>query len=214
LEGISAKMKAARQAEKPLSNSFRPHDAVRVKELEEFARQTPTKTKDPMGQSYPGTPPRSDSSPFATRVREQQKQLADWILQQPDQAQLDPADIYKRSLEINKGDAFNANLTAHNLMKDVTASERGDGSEEIRQRDAQIEKRLLNLREPKDPHRAEKMGPWYHLFGLGVAGAAANGATLGIVKDGAQQAFDKIPRTGTDPGKTATDAWAAKAFRY
>lgn len=207
-------MKAARQGENRWLNSFRPQDAFRVEELRNFARQTPISTKDPLGKEYQGKPPRDDHSHFATRVRDRQRQLADWILERPDNAQLDPADIYKKSLELNQGDAFNANLTAHNLMKDVTASERGAGSAEIRERDSQIENRLINLREPNDPHRSEKMGPWYHFFGMGVAGAAAHGASFGAIRDGAQQAFNEVPRSGTDPGKTATDAWAAEAFRY
>ena len=214
LDRISSKMKAARRGENRWLNSFRPQDAARVDELRNFARQAPVTTTDPLKKEYQGMPPRDDSSHFATRVKDQQKQLADWILGQSDKARLDPADIYKKSLELNQGDAFNANLTAHNLMKDVTASERGAGSPEIRQRDSQIENRLINLREPNDPNRSEKMGPWYHFFGLGVAGAAANGASLGVVRDGAQRAFDEVPRSGTDPGKTATDAWAARAFRY
>ena len=216
LESITSKMKQVRQAEKPLRNSFRPHDLVHLNELKDFARKAPVATTDPMGHRYPEAPPRTDSSPFATRVRQQEKQLGDWILKQSGENKLDPADIYKKSLELNQGDAFNANLTAHNLMKNLTASERNATSStpEIRQRDSQIENRLMNLRESNDPNLQDKMGPWYHLFGIGVAGAAANGATFGAVKNGGQQAFDQVPRTGSDPGKTATDAWAAKAFRY
>ena len=212
LEKVNGKMKEVRRGEK--SNSYGPAEWLRTQELQTFAKKGPTASKDPGGNLHPEEPPRVDKSEFATRVREQQKQLGDWILKQPARGQLDPADIYEKSLELNRGDAFNAHLTAHNLMKDVTASERGavSSTDEIRQRDSQIESRLQNLRESNDPNRADKMGPWYHLFGIGLASAAANGTPVGFAVNGGEMAFKQVPRTGTDPGKTATDAWAAKAF--
>ncbi|MEB3186845.1 MAG: hypothetical protein VKP72_05320 [bacterium] len=142
-------------------------------ELQKFASQSPTKT------GMPEMPPRIDKSYFAESVRPQVKKLGDWILGQPSGSSLTPADVYKKSLELNKNNTFEARLTAHNLMKDVTASSRGavSSTAEIRARDQQIESRLINLRESSDKN-PDKMGPWYRFFGAGLADSVMQGGVV------------------------------------
>lgn len=166
-------------------------------ELQKFADQSPTKT------SKPEMPPRVDKSFFAESVRPQVKQLGDWILTHPPDAKLNPADIYKKSLELNKNNTFEARLTAHNLLKDVTASVRGatSSSPEIKARDHQIQARLMNLREANDSN-PDKMGPWYRFFGTGVADAVFQGHRVDSVDRCGDLGEDRIT-------KAAVKMWSA-----
>ncbi|MEB3185982.1 MAG: hypothetical protein VKP72_00930 [bacterium] len=181
--------------------------AISRVDLVNFLHQAPTNAKDTGGKQFKENPPRIDRSEFATIVRPQQKQLENWVLSKPSGTQLDPADIYKKSLEINSGNPFLARLTVHNLMKDVTASSRNAGSStpQIRERDSRIESRLLNLREKNDPnYSSDKMGPWYHMFGIAVADAAMLGG--GRLAD--------MVTPSNDRGKNSTDAWSVDAFSH
>lgn len=170
-----------------------------------------------------GTPPSKDKNRFAERVRTQVAALGDWILRQPPNAKLTPTDIYQQALKLNRGDAFNARLTAHNLMKEVAATESGHPQTDGVRNNA-INERLINLRDPRtkgEGNYTDKMGPWYHLFSMGVISAAAKGATLGsgwAADLVGQMANEKVKGRTNEPGRVndvqeeAVRLWANRVF--
>ncbi|MEB3196451.1 MAG: hypothetical protein VKP62_04535 [Candidatus Sericytochromatia bacterium] len=206
------------------SNSFTAEDlGERWKELHQFVSES--RAPAALADGTPaGTPPSKDKNHFAERVRTQVAELGDWVLSQPATAKLTPTDIYRKSLEINHGDAFDARLTAHNLVKEVAATESGHPQTDAARNNA-ISQRLVNIRDPHtkdDGNYRDKMGPWYHAFVVGVVSAAAKGITGSngaadiagkTANDAAKQRSDGPGRVG-DPQKEAARLWANRAFDF
>lgn len=119
-----------------------------------------TRTPDKLGA--PGSTPES-------RLRE--AMLAE-------KGPLEPADVLKLSLQVNGNDYFLASLAAHNVLKDACSTERRLHAKQamdpaVAAQDLAIIGRLANLRAPDGPNSTEKMGPWYHVFGLATLDAGS-----------------------------------------
>jgi hypothetical protein len=92
---------------------------------------------------------------------------------------LTPADVMKMALEATNGNYPAAMLTAHNFLKNVAYKGRGStsgvgmlmptGGEEYI---VDVASRLVNLR--GDPGKADKLGPWYHMFGILFLGSVTS----------------------------------------
>jgi hypothetical protein len=195
------------------SNSFTALDAVRHgQELFSFLSESRDHKALSDGTAA-GKPPSKDTNRFAERVRPQVAALGDWVLRQPPDAKLTPANIYEQALKINKGDAFNARLTAHNMMKEVAATESGHPQTDIARNNA-INQRLINLRDPQtkgDGNYGDKMGPWYHLFAVGVISGAARGTleSAGAAGVVAGAATGNAPTAVTGALAVLGSGWAA-----
>jgi hypothetical protein len=100
-----------------------------------------------------------------------------------------PGDVLGAALKITKGDYWLATLVCHNLLKEVTYAERdkrqavvgwnakspGRANLWILIDPGTLTAKLPNLRPPGDPQEADKMGPWYHMFGLFFIGGMTTG---------------------------------------
>jgi hypothetical protein len=91
---------------------------------------------------------------------------------------LDPADVLKMALEVTNGNLPLANLTVHNLFKYIAYNGRPNASfqnaspHNLRSGDyLKIVDKLGSLR-PSGSKSTDKMGPWYHFFGLQTAASA------------------------------------------
>jgi hypothetical protein len=155
---------------------------------------------------------------------------------------LQPNDILKLALQATNGDYPLAMLTAHNLLKELTyasrapnggvaalvgwaADDRGTDDDAINGSHAGYEVRspaqvqaligkLANLRGASDPLSADKMGPWYHVYGVLFVGSVTTGteATSGAW-------FENITRwlkLGSRPDSTKEfiNACAGQLARY
>jgi hypothetical protein len=174
-------------AEGKKSNSANPLELLALKE---YVTPKPTES-----------PPRLSTSKFSTETREQEKSLRSWVLSQEAGADLEPSDIYKKSLELNNGDSHKATLTAYNMLTNVTSSVRGGKATETeKNEDRKIMDRLVSLRPSDTKYSTDKMGPWYHLFGVGVAsqyglgGVASFVSKMGPGGDTEKEAIDDLGR--------------------
>jgi hypothetical protein len=117
---------------------------------------------------------------------------------------LEPADVYGQALKLNGGDSKKAALTAYNMLTNVTSSVRGGKATEAEKaRDQEIMGKLASLRPSDSKLSGEKMGPWYHMFGIGVA------AQYGV---GGFAAFMSANGPGGDPEKKSIDGLARDSF--
>jgi hypothetical protein len=155
---------------------------------------------------------------------------------------LQPNDVLKYALETTNGDYPLAMLTAHNLLKELTyasrvpngggtalvawnADDRGADTDAINASYAGYDVRsvaevqaligkLSNLRGANDPGRADKMGPWYHLYGVLFVGSVTSGseATFGAWFEN----FTRWLKLGSapDPTKEFINACAGQLARY
>lgn len=80
-----------------------------------------------------------------------------------DKNNLTPKDVMKFALDATGGDYGLASLAAHNLLKNLTYNGRFNGPESLSKDDTAIISKLGNLR---DSNSSDKMGPWYHFFGV------------------------------------------------
>ncbi|MFN8576598.1 MAG: hypothetical protein U0354_07055 [Candidatus Sericytochromatia bacterium] len=79
---------------------------------------------------------------------------------------LTPADVLKFALDATKGDYGLASLAANNLLKNLTYRGRFEGAQSLSKDELAIVSKLGNLRESNS---GDKMGPWYHFFGIQAA---------------------------------------------
>jgi hypothetical protein len=153
-----------------------------------------------------------------------------------------PNHVLKLALETTHGDYPLAMLTMHNLLKELTyasrepnggnsallgwnAEDRGTGTDVINASHAGYDVhspvevqaligKLSNLREANDPARTDKMGPWYHLYGVLFVGSVTSGteATLGAWSEN----FTRWLKLGSapDPTKEFINACAGQLARY
>lgn len=221
LEAQTAEFRAvARRHER--GNSLTPFDAaLSGKALFSFLSEP--RGAGALADGTPGgKPPSKDKNEFAERVRPQVAALGDWVLSQPASAKLTPTDIYEQALKLNRGDAFDARLTAHNMLKEVGATEAGHPQTDAARNNA-INERLVNIRDPRtrdEGNYRDKMGPWYHLFAVGVITAATKGVTgsngmadlLGkVTNDKVKERSDGPGRRG-DAQEEAARLWANRVF--
>lgn len=117
---------------------------------------------------------------------------------------LGPADVFGLSLDVCDGDYPLAMLTCHNMLKEVAYSKRHMGMEAtfgwdtIDRRDEQeivahdkshigeVIGKLVNVRPSGDRFEFDKMGPWYHMFGLFFLSSVTSsdyGGALGWVEN-------------------------------
>jgi hypothetical protein len=90
---------------------------------------------------------------------------------------LEPAELMALSLKANGNNYFLASLAAHNVLKNATCTERRLHDKrpvpaDIATHDQAIIAKLVNLRDPNSPDLKDKMGPWYHMFGMATWDAA------------------------------------------
>lgn len=129
---------------------------------------------------------RSDNIYAAVTENTEQKLRMAILKAQPDS--LLPWHVMRMALDASDGSYPLAVLTAHAVLKTAAKLGRSDGQtpmfsragqnkwdevEKLRKKlspHSEIAKRLRNLR-PKDDTTADKLGPWYHAFGLLSAGA-------------------------------------------
>jgi hypothetical protein len=113
--------------------------------------------------------------------------LADRIAASP--GDLMPDQVLGMALDVCSGDYWAATLTVHNLLKEVTYAQRTGqqpvvGWDNANAMDAgqwklipasSVIDRLRNLRPAGDQFASDKMGPWYHMFGLFFIGGMTSG---------------------------------------
>jgi hypothetical protein len=153
-----------------------------------------------------------------------------------------PNDVLKLALETTSGDYPLAMLTAHNMLKELTyasrepngassallgwdADDRGSDTDAITLNHAGYDVRspaqvraligkLSNLRETNDPLVNDKMGPWYHLYGVLFVGSVTTGteATFGAWFEN----FTRWLKLGSRPDTTKEfiNACAGQLARY
>ncbi len=106
---------------------------------------------------------------YAKLTQGYESQLRQQILAAP--GRLTPADVMRLALSATNGNYTLATMTAHNFLKNVTYMGRDLAARQVfipANKDArelaQIVAKLENLR--GEPGAADKMGPWYHGFGV------------------------------------------------
>lgn len=87
-----------------------------------------------------------------------------------DKANLGPEDVLKLALDASGGDYTQAALAAHNLLKYVAYTGRENLSH-LNNDELALVNKLGNLRPTGSKNEADKMGPWYHFFGVLAMGA-------------------------------------------
>jgi hypothetical protein len=155
---------------------------------------------------------------------------------------LQPNNVLDLALQTTAGDYPLAVLTAHNLLKELTyasrepglggtallgwnADDRGTDVDVINaahvgydvRTPAQVQAmigKLWNPREANDPMRADKMGPWYHLYGVLFVGSVTTGteATLGAWTENVTRWVHLGSKP--DPTKEFINACAGQLARY
>ncbi|MBC7475028.1 MAG: hypothetical protein H7263_12105 [Candidatus Sericytochromatia bacterium] len=83
-----------------------------------------------------------------------------------DKKNLTPSDVIKLSLDATNGDYGLASLTAHNFLKNITYRGRQEGVKSLSKDEITIISKLGNLRQSDSN---DKLGPWYHFFGVQTA---------------------------------------------
>ncbi|MEW6433553.1 MAG: hypothetical protein AB1730_18760 [Myxococcota bacterium] len=132
-----------------------------------------------------------------------------------------PQDVMAAALDVCHQDYWLATLTAHNLLKEVTYAARtdgyafvgwtkGDNSDDLSIDAKSITSRLIDLRPEGDPNFGDRMGPWYHAFGLFFVGGITSGAEAQLMAD--LENVTRLLRAGSPPdeGKERVNAWAAR----
>lgn len=106
---------------------------------------------------------------YAKLTQGYESQLRQQILASP--GRLTPADVMRMALSATNGNYTLATMTAHNFLKNVTYMGRALTAQQVfipankdAREIAQIVSKLENLR--GEPGAADKMGPWYHGFGV------------------------------------------------
>lgn len=132
-----------------------------------------------------------------------------------------PADVLAAALDVCHQDYWLATLTAHNLLKEVTYAERtdghafvgwtkGDNTDDLRIDPKSISSKLIDLRPDGDKNFGDRMGPWYHAFGLLYVGGVTSGTEAQVLSD--VENLTRLLRAGSPPdeGKERVNAWAGK----
>jgi len=146
-------------------------------------------------------------------------QLAARIRNAP--GKLAPHDVLAMSLDVCRDDYSLATLTAHNLLKEVAYAERrneecvtgvapgrkGDLYTTILPRD--ISRKLIDLRPEGDAVFYDRMGPWYHAFGLFFVGGIASGTDAQVFAE--IENLTRVFNRGSAPDyfKERINTWAA-----
>lgn len=136
---------------------------------------------------------------------------------------LAPDDILGMALDVCSGDYWLAMLTAHNMLKEVTYAERlrqspvlgwnGAKPDDATQfqivRPGDVISKLSNLRQPGDQFFNDKMGPWYHMYGLLFIGGMASGSEADFMAW--MENMTRKLHLGSDPDRFKEDmnTWAA-----
>lgn len=194
-------------------------------------------TRDRVLPAEEGDPGAGEAAP----PESYEQRLAARILGEEAAGPLMPRGVTRLALEVADGDYPLATLAAHNLLKEVTYTTRPGGSGRALvgwdpadrgspaaaeagdhpgyvwlERDAveRLAERLAQLREEGDPAAADRMGPWYHFYGVLFLAAVTSGA------EGSAAAWAEIlaryaglgsPR---DPGKEFVNRCAARLARH
>lgn len=132
-----------------------------------------------------------------------------------------PDDVLSAALDVCHNDYWLATLTAHNLLKEVTYAERtdghafvgwtkGDNTDDLRIDPKSISSKLIDLRPDGDKNFGDRMGPWYHSFGLLYVGGVTSGTEAQILSD--VENLTRLLRAGSPPdeGKERVNSWAGK----
>lgn len=132
-----------------------------------------------------------------------------------------PQDVLSAALDVCGQDYWLATLTAHNLLKEVTYASRtdgyafvgwtkGDNSDDLSIDPRSITSKLIDLRPDGDPKFSDRMGPWYHAFGLFFVGGITSGTEAQLMAD--LENFTRLLRAGSPPdeGKERVNSWAGK----
>lgn len=135
---------------------------------------------------------------------------------------LTPDRVLGMALDAADGDYWLAMLTAHNLLKEVTYAEREqrkavlgrlsdkpyDGRAWVEINPAKVTSKLRNLRQPFDQFAEDKMGPWYHMYGLLFVGGVTSGSEAEFLAG--TENFTRALGLGStnDPFKEQMNRWA------
>jgi hypothetical protein len=136
---------------------------------------------------------------------------------------LAPGDVLGMALDVCSGDYWLATLTAHNMLKEITYAERSghqpvlgwngantDDATKFRiVRAGDVTGKLANLRPTGDQFIKDKMGPWYHLYGLLFIGGMASGNEADYLAW--MENMTRKLHLGSDPDRFKEDmnTWAA-----
>lgn len=145
-------------------------------------------------------------------------QLAAKIRSSP--GKLAPHEVLAMSLDVCRDDYSLATLTAHNLLKEIAYAERrndesvigvapgrkGDLYTTVLPRD--ISRKLIDLRPEGDAVFYDRMGPWYHAFGLFFVGSVASGTDAQIFAE--IENLTRVFKLGSAPDyfKERINTWA------
>jgi len=166
------------------SSMYLPHPIARAFiNTNMWALGNPLEWKAWIQESAKGTPPRLGTRTMDIKTRvpgangdaSLETKLAMWLANSP--GNVTPAQLLRMSLEVNNMDYTMALLTCHNLLKNMTASERGaQGSKNqltwlgqkmtLAQRDSSLSSKLVNMRPPGD-NRSD-LDVWYHTYAIGL----------------------------------------------
>jgi hypothetical protein len=129
-----------------------------------------------------------------------------------------PQDVLAASLDVCGNDYWLATITAHNLLKEVTYTQRlhqqamigWDNSGVITISPTDIANKLIDLRPEGDPKFSDRMGPWYHSFGLFFVGGITSGTEAQLLAD--VENFTRMLHAGSpsDYGKERVNMWAGR----
>lgn len=137
--------------------------------------------------------------------------------------ELGPDQVLGLALDVTGGDYWLATLAAHNLLKEVAYASRSGqiplvGWDPDNPNDAtkwkllksdDILGKLRQLRAPGDPHVKDKIGPWYHMYGLFFVGGMLSGDEADFMA-GAENLTRKLGLgSSSDPFKEDMNVWAA-----
>jgi len=137
-------------------------------------------TEDELGKLPPVSSANTGDDLDQRGIVTYETRLADLVL--VSEGGLSPEDVFKMSLQATGGDYPMAMLTAHNVLKEVTYANRQhlalavwDEGMKSHTPVRLFMSKLQNFRPPDDPHYADKMGPWYHPFGLLLVASCMSG---------------------------------------
>lgn len=134
-----------------------------------------------------------------------------------------PDDVMGMALDVCAGDYWLATLTAHNMLKEVTYAERsgqppvlgwnGANTDDATKfqivRPGDVTSKLANMRPAGDQFFTDKMGPWYHMYGLLFIGGMASGSEADFLAW--MENMTRKLHLGSDPDNFKEDMnrWAA-----
>lgn len=133
---------------------------------------------------------------------------------------LAPHDVMAMSLDVCRDDYCLATLTAHNLLKEIAYAERSKtecvvgvakspkGEVFTTIYPERISRKLIDLRPEGDAVFYDRMGPWYHAFGLFFVGGVASGTDAQIF--GEIENLTRMLNLGSPPDyfKERINTWA------